>query len=182
MNEIKYVALLRGINVGGGNLIKMTDLKTSFESFGLQHVSTFIQSGNVLFEYDEKDTNNLEEKIEKGLSLRFPPYQAWVLLLTQTKLKQIVDGAPQLFINHSNEYRCDVIFLKKPLEPSQVMKSVEPRAGVDELFSGPEVVYFARLDARATQSRLPRIISMPIYQNMTIRNWNTTRKLLSLME
>lgn len=179
---LKYLALLRGINVGGGNVIRMTELKAGFESLGLQNVTTFIQSGNVFFESSEKDMSILTGEIETGLSIRFAPYHAWALLLTLSKLKNIVNGAPAIFSSPKGEYRCDVLFLKNPLKPFQVITSVEPKPGVDELFPGSEVVYFARLEARATQSRLPRIISLPIYQNMTIRNWNTTRKLLKLLE
>ncbi len=62
------------------------------------------------------------------------------------------------------------------------MKSITTREGVDQAFGGEGVLYFSRLISRASQSRLTRIIGMPIYQSMTIRNWNTTTKLASLME
>ena len=61
------------------------------------------------------------------------------------------------------------------------MKSVPTQPGVDEAHAGTGVLYFSRLIAKATQSRLNRIISSPIYPNVTIRNWNTTTKLLSMM-
>jgi uncharacterized protein (DUF1697 family) len=75
-----------------------------------------------------------------------------------------------------------VIFLKEPLTASQAVKSVAVKPGVDAAFIGPGVLYFSRLIARASQSHLTRIIALPIYQSMTIRNWNTTSKLLALME
>jgi uncharacterized protein (DUF1697 family) len=59
---------------------------------------------------------------------------------------------------------------------------VTGREGVDKVSAGPGVLYFSRLIRKAAQSRLNRIVSMPIYQSMTIRNWNTTTKLLELME
>ena len=63
-----YVALLRGINVGGNNIIRMTALKACFETLGFQDVSTYIQSGNVLFSTAESDTVKLTAKIETALS------------------------------------------------------------------------------------------------------------------
>jgi uncharacterized protein (DUF1697 family) len=62
------------------------------------------------------------------------------------------------------------------------MKSVTTREGVDQAFTGKGVLYFSRLSSRATQSYITRIIGMPVYQSMTIRNWNTTKKLLNMME
>jgi uncharacterized protein (DUF1697 family) len=62
------------------------------------------------------------------------------------------------------------------------MKNVRTREGIDQAYSGKQVLYFSRLTSRASQSYLSKIISMPMYQNMTIRNWNTTTKLLALME
>ncbi|HMB21198.1 MAG TPA: DUF1697 domain-containing protein, partial [Anaerolineales bacterium] len=63
----KYVAFLRAINVGGNAIIKMTDLKRMFESAGLENVQTYIQSGNVVFECDEKDIHVLVKRIERQL-------------------------------------------------------------------------------------------------------------------
>ena len=62
------------------------------------------------------------------------------------------------------------------------MKSVTTKEGVDQAFAGKGVLYFSRLSSRATQSQLSRIIMLPVYQNMTIRNWNTTTKLLNMLE
>jgi Protein of unknown function (DUF1697) len=71
VHRMRYVALLRGINVGGKTLIKMTDLKTCIEELGLDDVSTFIASGNVLFESDEHDAAKLQTKIERAIEQRF---------------------------------------------------------------------------------------------------------------
>jgi len=67
MAENQYLTLLRGINVGGNNIIKMTDLKSCFENMGFTSVSTYIQSGNVIFKSDEKDNTRLTNKIEQVL-------------------------------------------------------------------------------------------------------------------
>ena len=59
---------------------------------------------------------------------------------------------------------------------------LESKRGVDDAYAGTDVLYFARLISKARQSRLPRLITMPVYKSMTIRNWNTTTKLLKLMK
>ena len=182
MANTQYLALLRGINVGGGNIIRMTDLKACFEAIKLGNVATFIQSGNVLFETAETDRAALTRKIENALSRTFPSYQARIMLCAHAKLRQIVKAAPEGFGGQPQKYRCDVIFLMQPLTVGRVMKSVSLKPGVDLAFSGPGVLYFSRLSARASQTRLTRLISLPIYQDMTIRNWNTTTRLLALMD
>jgi uncharacterized protein (DUF1697 family) len=179
MNQ--YVALLRGINVGGKNLIKMTDLKVCFESLGFKDVRTYIQSGNVLFHAAGSDQANLTKRIENALSKSFN-YESRVVVRSQKQMKAIVAKAPKGFGSDQATYRYDVIFLKDPLTAAKAMKSVLTKEGVDKAYAGKGVLYFSRLISKATQSRLTRIIGMPVYQSMTIRNWNTTTKLLNLME
>ena len=179
MNQ--YLVLLRGINVGGKNIIKMVDLKASFEAMGFSNVLTYIQSGNVVVSSDEKDKVLLTDKIEKGLSKRFD-FLARVVVISYKELADIVRAAPEGFGSEDKKFRYDVIFLKEPLTPKEAMKSVSVREGVDTAHAGKQALYFSRLISRAAQSYLTKIIGMPVYQNMTIRNWNTTTKLLALME
>lgn len=181
MKIIQYLVLLRGINVGGKNIIKMVDLKASFEEMGFSNVVTYIQSGNVLVQSEEKDMVVLTTRIEQGLSKRFN-FAAKVVVISQKELAAIVKSAPEGFGKEEKKYRYDVIFLKEPLTPKEAMKSVRVREGVDTAHAGKQALYFSRLISRAAQSYLTKIIGMPVYQNMTIRNWNTTTKLLALME
>ena len=182
MAKTQYLALLRGVNVGGGNIIRMTDLKACCEASKLRNVATYIQSGNVLFEAAETDLVKLVRKLERALSETFRPYQARIVLCSHAKLRRIVEKAPKGFGSQPQKYRYDVIYLKEPLTASAAMKSVTTRSGVDAAFIGPDVLYFSRLIARASQSHLARIVALPIYQDMTIRNWNTTIKILALMD
>lgn len=182
MANTQYLALLRGINVGGNNMIKMTDLKACFESSKLQNVTTYIQSGNVVFETAETDQAKLVRKIETALSKTFTPYKARIVLCSHAKLRQIVREAPKGFGKQPQEYRYDVIFLRPALSANEAIKSVPTNPAVDEAIAGPDVLYFSRLIARATQSRLARIAALPVYQELTIRNWNSTTKLLALMD
>lgn len=176
----RYVALLRGINVGGKNIIKMAELRACFEGLGFGDVATYIQSGNVLFTAAERGGVKLARRIEDALGAAFD-YRARVHLRTRAQMQRIVDRAPAGFGGQPARYRYDVIFLEEPLTATAALARVPTKEGVDTAHAGAGVLYFSRLTSKATQSRLSRVVSMPIYQSMTIRNWNTTTKLLQLM-
>jgi uncharacterized protein (DUF1697 family) len=176
----RYVALLRGINVGGKNLIGMPALKAWFEDQGFTDVVTYIQSGNVVFTSNEKHPA-LVARIESELSKAFA-YTPTIVLRSRQQLHAVVGGAPAGFGARPALYRYDVIFLRDPLSSSEALESVSTRAGVDLVFEGRGVLYFSRLIRKASQSHLNRLMSMPVYKKMTIRNWNTTTRLLALME
>jgi uncharacterized protein (DUF1697 family) len=89
----QYVALLRGINVGGKNLVKMADLRAAFESMGFADVATHIASGNVLFRAPRQRREELAARIESELIGRFGN-ELKVVLLTEAQLKAVVEGAP----------------------------------------------------------------------------------------
>lgn len=177
----KYLALLRGINVGGKNLIRMTDLKTCFEELGCFYVATYIQSGNVIFETKKERADVLVKKIETALTKRFNA-SIPVVIITHAELRDTVEHAPKGFGTDPATFRYDVIFVKKPLTTSRAMQRVSTKPDVDTAYVGKHALYFSRLTARATQSRLSKIVQTPIYPNITIRNWNTTTKILALMD
>jgi len=176
-----YVALLRGINVGGRNAIPMPALKVAFEEHGFDDVRTYIQSGNVVFSTPTASQAAMALEIERMLSTAFAHYEASVVVRSRSQMRAIVDMAPKGFGADPTRYRYDVLFLKAPLTARTVVGSVPTKEGVDWIWAGTGVVYFSRLTSRATQSRLPRVASMPIYKSMTIRNWNTTTKLAELV-
>jgi uncharacterized protein (DUF1697 family) len=177
----RYVALLRGINVGGNNLIRMPALKACFEAQGFGDVATFIASGNVLFTARRAGQRGLTRGIEEALSKTFA-YRSRVVVRSFEQMKAIVGGAPKAFGARPAAYRYDVIFLKEPLTAGEAMKSVTANPEVDRVFAGEGVLYFSRLTSKAAQSHLRRVITTPTYQQMTIRNWNTTSKLVELMD
>lgn len=178
----RYVALLRGINVGGGNIIRMADLKACLEAAGLREVSTYIQSGNALFTAAAADPARLRAKIERALSAAFRPYEARIVLRTHAALRATVRGAPAGFGAAPDQFRYDVAYVREPLEAAEALRHVPLREGVDTAAAGPGALYFTKRIAKAGQSRLPRLVSSPIYADVTIRNWNTTRKLLALLD
>jgi uncharacterized protein (DUF1697 family) len=177
----QYVALLRGINVGGRNLIAMPALKVCFEAQGFANVATYIQSGNVLFTAGRLDPRSLTRRIEAALSKTLG-YPASVVVRSLEQMKAVVGDAPKGFGSRPAAYRYDVIFLKEPLTAREALQSVTVNPDVDRVFAGEGALYSSRLISKATQSHLNRLVTKPVYQQMTIRNWNTTTKLLGLME
>ena len=177
----QYVALLRGINVGGNNLIKMTELKSCFEEQGFGAVATYIQSGNVLFTSGESGAEKVTRRIEAALAATFD-ISASVLLRNRKQMREIVGRAPKGFGSRPAEYRYDVIYLKASLSAPSALKDVPTNPDVDEARAGTGVLYFSRLISKASQSRLSKLVSMPIYKSMTVRNWNTTTTLLRMMD
>jgi uncharacterized protein (DUF1697 family) len=176
----RYLALLRGINVGGRNMVAMADLREAFQADGYEAVSTYIQSGNVLFESDAP-RRSLEGDIEAMLERRFG-VPLMVVVRSHAQLRNIVARAPDGFGSEPDTYHSDVIFLKAGLSAQQAMRVVELRQGVDQAWPGTGVLYFARLSVRRAQSRMSRIVGTPEYQQMTIRSWTTTTKLLGLLD
>jgi uncharacterized protein (DUF1697 family) len=177
----QYVALLRGINVGGKNLIRMIQLRECFEKHGFPDAVTYIQSGNVLFTSSGLKRDELTARIENMLGATFS-YRASVVLRTRKQMQDIVTRAPEGFGTQPDRYRYDVIFLKEPLTAATALKSVPTRQGVDEAHAGAGVLYFSRLVSNASQSQLSRLASLPVYQSMTIRNWNTTTQLARMLD
>ena len=176
----RYVALLRGINVGGNNIISMAALKEMFGGAGLDAVATYIQSGNVLFE-TRKARGRLESHIEDVLesTLGVP---ITVVVRSHDQLAAVVADAPKGFGREPKRYRYDVTFLKGPVKASEAIELVPWKEGVDRVHAGDGVLYTSRLVERLTQSRISRLVGLPVYKSMTIRNWNTTTKLLALLD
>lgn len=177
----EYVVLLRGINVGGKNKISMSELKGRLEELGCRNVATYINSGNVLLQSD-LSAETLGAKIETILSRHFKLDNSIikVLVLSGKQLQAIIDEKPHGFGEEPEKYHSDVIFLMG-IDAAQTMQVFNPREGVDTVWQGNGVVYSQRLSALRAKSRLSKIMSTPAYKSMTIRNWNTTTKLLELI-
>ena len=177
--ETTYIALLRGINVGGKNVIKMEKLKQCFEDLGFSDVKTFIQSGNVIFKTKDNIIQKLAETIENQLLNTFSA-QIKTAVFTANELLEIVENAPENFGSEPEKFRYDVWFLLPPLMANEVATNVRLRDDVDFLYTGKSAVYSSRLTIEMNKSHLSKINQTLIYQNLTIRNWNTTTKLLEL--
>ncbi|HEV2070758.1 MAG TPA: DUF1697 domain-containing protein [Acidimicrobiales bacterium] len=180
MAATRYVALLRGINVGGKNKVVMADLREAFTDAGFEGVRTYIASGNVLFR-TERPAMMLENEIEAALKERFG-IPLVVVVRTHRQLRTIVNQAPADFVALHGTHHRDAVFLKSPLTSAKAMRVVQLRAGVDKAWAGTGVVYFARLSAERQRSLMSKIVGTPEYQLMTIRSWSTTTKLLALLD
>lgn len=181
MASMKYLALLRGINVGGNNKISMAELKACLEDVGLENVQTYINSGNVIFS-SSKSAAVLAKEIEKTLPQKFNlPVPIRVLILSKKQLAEVIDKAPVGFGQQPGNYYSDVIFLIGK-SAQEAIEQLETHPEVDAAWSGDGVVYYRRLSVRRTASRMGKVVGKPIYKSMTIRSWNTATKLLKLLE
>lgn len=181
MGNGRHVALLRGINVGGKNVIPMAGLRAAFEALGFDGVETYIQSGNVLFAAPRATPVELGRRIERALKETFS-YDGRVLVLSADTFAEVVAQAPRGFGKETSRYRYDVLFTLAPLKAVDALAQLAPKPGVDAAEAGEHALYFRRLIARAAQSRLTRLTSLPAYQHLTVRNWNTTTKLHALAQ
>lgn len=170
-----YISLLRGINVSGQKMIKMDKLKKLYESLGFKNVRTYIQSGNVIFESDQKDALKLQKIIEKKIEEVFG-FDVRVFVRTPEELKRVIDNNPfpgeekgWYFIFSSSS--C----VGLPLEELQKAKADSEQFSVSEygiylLF--PEGVGQTKLSNNFFEKKLK--------MNGTMRNWNTVNKILEL--
>jgi uncharacterized protein (DUF1697 family) len=179
-SKSRYVAFLPGINVGGNNIIKMADLRASFERMGFTEIETYIQSGNVVFSSKPASKAKLEKTIEQELSRAFG-YASQVVLVTARELELVVAQAPSGFGKQKDRYRYDVLFVKEPLKTEEALEQVTTKPGVDVAHAGDHALYFRRLISKAAQSHLSKLSQRPVYKRLTIRNWNTTTKLLEMV-
>lgn len=176
-----YVVLMRGVNVGGKNKVLMASLKKHLEGLGFASVSTYIASGNVILESDQH-ADEIKAQIEAALPARFELDDKLirVLVLTRGQLRAVVDNRPAGFGEQPEKYHSDAIFLMG-IDAAQALPAFDPREGVDMVWPGDGVIYSQRLSAQRASSRLGRIAAAPAYKFMTIRSWNTTTRLLELL-
>ncbi len=182
MATTTYLALLRGINVGGKNKVPMAGLKTLLEEIGLEDVSTYIASGNAMFR-SGLAAKAIARKIEDGLTSTFKldDELVKVLVLSHAELKAVIGKRPKGFGDEPDKYHSDAVFLMD-IDLDEAFALFKPREGVDKVWRGEGLVYSQRLSAERTKSRLGRIVASPLYKSMTIRSWQTTQKLLELLE
>ncbi|MCL2011894.1 MAG: DUF1697 domain-containing protein [Cystobacterineae bacterium] len=158
----------------------MDRLKQAFVDMGFFNLKTYIQSGNVIFQAQERDKIKLTKKIENQLQKYFS-FEIKTLLLRADELAETVENAPQNFGAEPEKCRYDLWFLLPPTTANEVVSFVRLREGIDFLQAGKHAIYTSGLRSQMGRSYLSKIIQTPVYKNITIRNWNTTTKLLELM-
>ena len=177
---MKYVALLRGINVGGNSIIRMADLKRAFEECGFTNVVTYINSGNVIFESEEKSIKAITDLLEKELSETFN-FNLRLVVITHAQLQEVVRDAPSEWKKDS-DLRRYISFIKEPVTAKDAVQEPELKDGVDFVKDGKQVLYLSTKLEGLTKSNFTKLMGKKIYQDMTMRNFNTVQKLLALME
>lgn len=183
MATTRYIALLRGINVGGKNPIRMDALRACLVDAGLRDVSTYIASGNVLFS-SEANQAQAEERFDTAVSRTFG-YEGPTIIVSEVDYRTIIAETPEGFGSTPDKLHSDVVFLKSPFQASEVAQDViglKLRDGVDTVAAGSKALYFTRVSAERTKSRMNKISALPSYKGMTIRSWNTAKKLEGLLD
>ena len=175
---MRHVALLRGINVGGRTLVRMADLKACFEDLGFEEVSTFIASGNVLFTSGE-DAAALATRIEDAIEQRFE-LPVKVVVLDRAAYARIVRAIPKAWIGDAG-LRANVAFLRPGLSGKDVVRDLEPDPEVEQVKAVDGAILWATRRDSVNRSAMRRLIGGAAYKELTVRNLNTTRKLLDLL-
>ncbi|WNM23232.1 DUF1697 domain-containing protein [Demequina capsici] len=176
-----HVVLIRGINVGGSNKVPMAELRSSLQAAGLSQVRTYIQSGNVLVDAGGMPASSVSSLAEHVLLDRFG-VETVAVTVSAGMMRRAVSEAPEGFGSEPGVYHCDVAFIRPGIAMADAVAAFSVREGVDTLWQGDAVVYFQRLSAQRTRSRLSRVMSTPMYKHMTIRNWRTTTTVASMLD
>ena len=175
---MRYVALLRGINVGGKAIIKMADLRDCIEGSGHANVRTYIASGNVLFESPERNAAKLDEALERAIEERFA-LPVRVVVRSAREIRRIADSVPDAWLD-APHLRVTVGFLLRSADARKIAGGLAPRDGIDELVTAPGALAWATRRDSLTRTGL-RLVGTPSYKQMTLRNLNTTLKLADLL-
>jgi uncharacterized protein (DUF1697 family) len=173
------VALLRGINVGGKTLIKMADLRASLEELGLEEVSTYIASGNVLFQSPERSPAALEKRIERAVEGRFE-LPVKVVVLDRAAYARIVEAIPKAWVGEKS-LRANVAFVRRGTDAKEVVRELEPDPAIEEVKAIPGAILWATRRDALNRSVMRKLIGGAAYKELTVRNLNTTLKLGELL-
>jgi uncharacterized protein (DUF1697 family) len=175
-----YVALLRGINVGGKNKVDMNELKAVVEQAGMASVSTYINSGNVVFSSCSRSRARLAARLEKAVAVHFG-FDVKVLVRDREDMRAIASAIPADWVNGPT-MKCDVMFLWDGADRPGILEELTIKPGVDEVRYVPGAVIWKVDRDLVTRSGMMKLAGTQLYQQMTIRNCNTVRKLVERME
>jgi uncharacterized protein (DUF1697 family) len=176
-----YVALLRGINVGGNNVIPMSALVKTFERMGLDSVKTYIASGNVLFRTRVTEPRALEARIESALS-KAHAYDARVVLRSHAEMARHVQDLPRAWKRVDPKMRYNLLFLRHEVDSESILEGLALKPGIEQIWYRPGVLYWSAHTSDLARTSMVKLASRAIYKHVTVRNLNTTRKILELMD
>lgn len=174
----RYIALLRGVNVGGIT-VRSAELRELFEELGFEQVRTVLASGNVVFETaDAAASGALKTKIERALGERFG-YDAWIVLVTREQVERVIEAFP---FEASDAHRQPwVVFGSDEAVLDELVASAsEPDPDVDPIARGDGVVYWNPVKGTTVQTPFAKLLAKPRFKPTTTnRNLRTLQKLLA---
>ena len=172
------ICMLRGINVGGHNSIKMESLRAMCESLGLRGAQTYVQSGNVVFKTSERDLDQLARRIETKIEQTYG-FRATVIIRSSSELKAVIGKNPFASRRGIDPSKLLITFLATQPAREVRDKMLGLQADPEELkIEGREV--YAYLPNGIGQSKLPAVLERTLKTSGTGRNWNTVTKLLEM--
>ncbi|MEQ2529272.1 DUF1697 domain-containing protein [Bacillaceae bacterium CLA-AA-H227] len=174
-----YIALLRGINVGGKNKIDMKLLKQTFEQVGMQDVVTYINTGNIIFSSNDLSKNELSRILEEAIHKDFD-LDIKVVVRSFDDIKRIISAIPDTWKN-DNEMKSDVMLLWDEIDEESVLEKLTIKENIDTVKYVPGAILWSVDKRNLTKSGMSKLIGTKIYKQVTVRNVNTTRKIYELM-
>lgn len=176
---MRYVALLRGINVGGNSKVAMPKLKQLFEELGHTNVSTYINSGNVLFDSSEKSEKALVAEMEKAIHKHFKiPVRC--VVRTKANILKVAKAVPANWQNNT-EQKTDILFLWEKYDNKTSLGLIQVAKGIDTLKYVDGAIAWNVKREGYNKSGMRKFIGTELYKHMTARNVNTVRKLVELL-
>jgi len=175
-----FVALLRGVNVGGNNIISMSSLKTSFERMGFADVSSYINSGNILFKANERDARKLETQIEAMLAKEHG-LGCKVVVRSFSEMANLVENLPKNW-NGDPQWKYNVMFLRHSIDSEKVLEGLGLKPDFEKVVYHPGTLLWSARISDLNRTSMQKLSSHKLFQDMTVRNTNTTRKLYELMK
>lgn len=177
---MKFLALLRGINVGGNNKVAMRELKICFQELGFQNVVTYINSGNIIFDSEITNTTTLSDMCEKSIYKYFG-FQVTCTVLSAAELKESLSNSPKWW-DKDDESKHNAIFVIKPIRPLELMKEIgEIKPEYESAAFFGQVIFWSAPIKTLGRTKYSKIIGTKLYKSVTIRNARTTKKLLELI-
>lgn len=176
---MKFIALLRGINVGGNNKVSMPELRKCFEKAGFKDVVTYINSGNVIFETAQTDKAKLVQICEQAIEEQFG-FRVVCAVISAAELQDALRQAPKWWGN-DNEIKHNAIFVIAPKTAKDIIEEVgEAKPEYENVEAHEPIIFWSAPIETFSRTRYSKIVGSKAYQSVTIRNANTTKKLLEL--
>ena len=173
------IALFRGINVGGNNILPMKELKIVLESIGLENIKTYIQSGNVIFQSNSDHKETLSTQITEAV-LNSHEFSPKVLLLTQQELQSAVDNNPYPEAKDDPQ-SLHLSFLAEKASQAN-LEALHQYKKDNERFHLTDSVFYLHAPDGIGRSKLAAQIEKALGVATTARNWRSVNKILSLAQ